>query len=135
MTAKTLRLDKWLWFARLVRTRSQASRLIVAGKIRVNRKRVTKPAAAVKEDDVVTAVINRRIRVVRVAALGVRRGPASEAVQLYDEMTPVESGSKAAENGVATHRPAAAREPGSGRPTKRERRKLDTWRRRSLEAG
>lgn len=133
MTARALRLDKWLWFARFVKTRSQASRVIVAGKIRINRQRVTKPAASVKKGDVITAVINRRIRVIRIAALGTRRGPASEAVELYDDLTPAEPASSAADGDAGSPLLSLSRERGSGRPTKRERRLLDSWRRRSWE--
>ncbi len=79
------RLDKWLWHARFVKSRSLAARLIEDGRIRVNRRRVLKPSTCVKCGDVLTASLNGQVRVVRVVAIAVRRGPASEAQTLYAE--------------------------------------------------
>ena len=132
MTVQAQRLDKWLWFARLVKTRSLASRLVAAGKIRVNRSRITKPSTAVRKGDIVTAVVNRRVRVIRIVAPGMRRGPAKEACELFDDLTPAEPAAAPTKWDARTV-PAPARESGSGRPTKRDRRKMESWRRRSLE--
>jgi ribosome-associated heat shock protein Hsp15 len=82
------RLDKWLWHARLVKSRSLAAKLIEAGCIRINRRRVEKPAACVRCGDVLTASINGRVRVIRIVALASRRGPAAEAQALYSESAP-----------------------------------------------
>ncbi len=119
------RLDKWLWFARLTRTRTLAARLVEAGKVRVNREKVLKPAHNIKPGDVITAALGGRVRVARVIDTGKRRGPADEARGLYEDLTPpMES--------VAPLRPggtgAPARADGAGRPTKRDRRKLDALR-------
>ena len=119
------RIDKWLWYARLVKTRSQASRLIAAGKVRVNRKRVTKPAGHVRENDVITAVIHHKVRVVEVLQAGRRRGPASEAESLYKDLTPKPAEAETEKSKV--HSQASTREKGKGRPTKRERRKLELF--------
>ncbi len=128
------RLDKWLWFARLIKTRSQASKLVSAGKVRVNRVKVTKPASTVSEGDVITAVIHNRVRIIKVLAPGHRRGPAPEAQELYEDLTPVEelvSKPKSAkeDSKPAPVVPAAAptREKGMGRPTKRDRRKMTAF--------
>jgi ribosome-associated heat shock protein Hsp15 len=119
------RLDKWLWFARCARTRSLAARLVEDGKVRVNRQKILKPAQTVRPGDVVTAAIGERVRVLKIAAAGRRRGPAEEARALYEDLTPpVEP---APSNGEST-RPASARPAGAGRPTKRERRRLDAVR-------
>lgn len=119
------RLDKWLWFARCARTRSLAARLVEDGKVRVNRQKILKPAQTVRPGDVVTAAIGERVRVLKIAAAGRRRGPAEEARTLYEDLTPpVEPASS---DGEST-RPASARPMGAGRPTKRERRKLDAMR-------
>ena len=80
---KKLRVDKWLWQARFFKTRSIASRVISSGRLRVNSKKVIKPSFMVVIEDVLTFAQEKRIRVVEVKALGTRRGPASEAQELY----------------------------------------------------
>lgn len=131
------RLDKWLWYARFAKTRSQASRLIEAGKIRVNRTKVVKPASTVRAGDVVTAVINRKAKVVKILQPGKRRGPASEAQELYTDLTPkpAEETKKTVSQNPEPERvepaPAPTRKPGMGRPTKRDRRSMEKFRTRS----
>lgn len=82
---ETIRLDKWLVFARFVRTRPLAVSLIEAGRIRLNGQKVSKPAQSVGPGDVLTLPLPGQVRVVRVRDCGLRRGPASEAALLYDE--------------------------------------------------
>ena len=82
------RLDKWLWHARLVKSRSLAAKLIEAGCIRVNRQRTVKAAAMVKCGDVLTATLQGKVRVIEVRGLGERRGPPSEAQALYADLLP-----------------------------------------------
>ena len=82
--AKT-RLDQWLWFARLAKSRSLAARLCAAGSIRVNGATVIKPNQTLRVGDFVVLPQGGVERSVRVLALGVRRGPASEARTLYEE--------------------------------------------------
>ena len=82
--AKT-RLDQWLWFARFVKSRSLAARLCAAGDIAVNGTPARKPNQSVRIGDVVVLPQGGWQRTVRVLALGVRRGPASEARLLYEE--------------------------------------------------
>jgi ribosome-associated heat shock protein Hsp15 len=84
----TLRLDKFLWFARLAKTRSLAARLCAAGAVAVAGQTVLKPGQRVRIGDVVTVPQGRLIRTVRIAALGSRRGPAAEARLLYTEPAP-----------------------------------------------
>ncbi|TMM55064.1 RNA-binding S4 domain-containing protein [Sulfitobacter sabulilitoris] len=124
--AAKLRLDKWLWHARFFKTRSLAAARVVAGDIRVNGDRVQKRATAVAAGDVLTFAQGRVIRVIRVEAIGQRRGPASEAQTLYTDLT--------------TPAPKAEDKPpenpayeGKGRPTKRDRRTLDLSKARHLE--
>lgn len=112
----TLRIDKWLWFARAVKSRTSAAALVTAGKVRINRVRCEKSSQAVRLGDVVTVAIGPRVRVLEVAALGVRRGPASEAQGLYRDLTPPP---------VPATEPTMRRDPGTGRPTKRDRREMD----------
>ena len=83
-----LRLDKWLWQARFFKGRSLAAELIEAGSVRVNGRRTTKPGRDISEGDVLTFPQGTRIRVVRVLALGLRRGPATEAQALYVDLDP-----------------------------------------------
>lgn len=81
----TIRLDKWLWHARLCKTRGVAARLIAAGSVRVNAARALKPAHPVRIGDGLTIAQGAAVRVLRVRALGDRRGPAPEARTLYEE--------------------------------------------------
>ncbi|MCU0894595.1 MAG: RNA-binding S4 domain-containing protein [Rhodospirillales bacterium] len=86
MNAPGLRLDKWLWQARFYKSRSLAAKLSEAAAMRINGSPVGKAHHLVREGDVLTFVWNNRIRVVRVLALGSRRGPASEARMLYADL-------------------------------------------------
>jgi len=79
------RVDQWLWFARFVKSRSLAARLCAAGAVTINGSAVTKPNQTVRVGDVVKLPQGGWQRTVRVLALGVRRGPASEARLLYEE--------------------------------------------------
>lgn len=80
------RIDRWLWFARFVKTRALAQRLVARGKVRVNRTRVTKSSQPVSPGDVVSLMNRDHIKVVEVVATGTRRGPAPEARLLYCEI-------------------------------------------------
>ena len=90
MASESIRLDKWLWQARFFKTRALAAKLCLAGKLRIAGARVQKAHYAVRVGDVLTFPQARRIRVVRVAALGARRGPAVEAATLYEDLAPDE---------------------------------------------
>lgn len=114
--AESLRLDKWLWYARFFKSRTTASRLCAAGRVRINRRVVDKAHAMLRAGDVLTFPQARAIRVVRVRALGTRRGPAAEAVTLYEDLAPPE---------LARAKAAAPRAPGAGRPTKSDRRAIE----------
>jgi ribosome-associated heat shock protein Hsp15 len=82
------RLDKWLWFARIVKSRTLAAQLVQDGKVRINRAKVAKPAQAVRPNDVLTIVIRGNVQVLRVVAPGARRGPPAEARLLYEPLSP-----------------------------------------------
>ena len=88
--AQKLRLDKRLWQARVFKSRSFAAELIEAGSARVNGTRVSRPGRDVAEGDTLTFPQGSRIRVVRITALGLRRGPATEAQALYLDLDPHE---------------------------------------------
>lgn len=81
-----IRLDKWLWFARVVRTRALAQELAGSGHVRVNGQRAEAASKAVRIGDVLTIALPSRVRVLRVMDVAERRGPASEAERLYEEL-------------------------------------------------
>jgi ribosome-associated heat shock protein Hsp15 len=84
----TQRLDKWLWFARMVKTRTLAAEVVALGKVRVNRVRAAKASQALRPGDVLTLALGGRVRILRVLAPGARRGPPAEARQLYELLSP-----------------------------------------------
>ena len=124
--AGKIRIDKWLWQARFFKSRGLAGEVAASGAIRVNGERIAKSAYAVRAGDVLTFPQARQIRVIRVLALGSRRGPAPEAQALYADLDPP---ARMAEVSAAGER-HGRREPGTGRPTKRERRETGELRRR-----
>jgi ribosome-associated heat shock protein Hsp15 len=79
------RLDKWLWFARIVKTREAAAALVESGHVRLNGNKVLKPGHGVKTGDVLTLVLHTRVRVLHVSGFAARRGPADAARRLYSE--------------------------------------------------
>lgn len=83
LTAPAQRLDKWLWFARVAKSRTLAAQLVGGGKVRVNRMRVLKPSHLLRAGDVLTIALRGQVRVIQVLALGERRGPPHEASLLY----------------------------------------------------
>lgn len=111
---ETIRLDKWLWYARFFKTRGLAAKNVTAGHVRVNSKKVAKAATAIGAGDVLTFPQGRLIRVVEVVACGNRRGPAPEAHTLYIDQSPPPP----AREDV----PQVPRYEGKGRPTKKDRR-------------
>ena len=88
MDADTLRLDKFLWFARLAKTRAFAQDLAEAGHVRISRRVVDRAHAVVRVGDVLTFPLHARVRVIRVDALPSRRGPAAEARLCYTDLSP-----------------------------------------------
>jgi ribosome-associated heat shock protein Hsp15 len=86
--ARKLRLDKWLWQARFFKSRGLAAEAIEAGSVRVNGTRITRPGRDISEGDTLTFPQGNHIRLVRITALGLRRGPATEAQALYVDLAP-----------------------------------------------
>jgi ribosome-associated heat shock protein Hsp15 len=80
------RLDKWLFCARLCRTRETAQAVIAAGKVRLNGARTRKPGHAVRLGDILTLALGGRVRAVKVLGLAERRGGAPEAALLYEAL-------------------------------------------------
>ena len=120
---ETQRLDKWLWFVRVVKTRTQAAGLVTEGLVRVNRVKVDKPSHTVRPGDVVTVGLRNRVRVLEVLAGGSRRGSPTEAALLCKDISPPVE--RPAEREASL---GGDREPGSGRPTKKDRRQTDRLR-------
>ena len=119
--SQSLRLDKWLWYARFLKSRTMASKLCADGKVRINRRRISKAHSLVRVGDILTFPHAKRIRVIRILTLGVRRGPAKEAITLYEDLAPLaqQKSSESMKN------ISGARTPGTGRPTKSDRRAVD----------
>ncbi len=116
-----IRLDKWLWYARFCKSRTLAAKLIGAGGFRVNRELISKPSHAVKPGDVLTFSQRRDVRVIEIVTLGERRGPPAEAQTLYRDLAPPAEREKM----TPGKPPRPLRPPGSGRPTKKDRRAID----------
>ena len=120
--APSLRIDKWLFHARFFKTRGLAAKLVSDGKLRVDGTPISKPSRMVSPGATLTFPKGDHIRVIRILALGTRRGPAPEAQQLYEDLAPPETKS---------------REPGAPktekRPDARDRRKARLLRGKPLE--
>jgi ribosome-associated heat shock protein Hsp15 len=88
------RLDTWLWFARIVKSRTLAAKLVTEGRIRVNSVRTETPAKAVRAGDVLTIALEREVKVLRIMGSAERRGPYSEARLLYTDLSAAEDPSR-----------------------------------------
>lgn len=118
-TLPGVRVDRWLWAARLFKTRSLASRACAAGHVKCNGTAV-KSAKTIRTGDRLDVLTPGGPRIVVVALLADKRGPAAVARTLYLDETPPPP--------PRPPDPLAQRERGMGRPTKRDRRRLDRWR-------
>jgi ribosome-associated heat shock protein Hsp15 len=112
------RIDKWLWHARVVRTRSAAAALAVSGHVRINGQRIDGASRPVRVGDVVTVALDRSVRILKVAAFAERRGSAESIHALVEDLTPAPAPD------APPARAPGARQPGTGRPTKRDRRAI-----------
>lgn len=119
--ADKIRIDKWLWQARFFKTRSLCAKQVSAGHVRLNSSKIMKPAQMVVLGDVLSFAQGRLERVVRIEAIGTRRGPAPEAQALYFDMTPKQE--------IVPRNPSFE---GKGRPGKKDRRALDLSRKPDL---
>jgi ribosome-associated heat shock protein Hsp15 len=103
----------------VVKTRTLATGLVSGGHVRLNNTRISRPSHSVRPGDVLTLGLRGRVVVLRIEAIGDRRGPAPEAAALYTDLSPPAP--------PRDLRPPIQREPGTGRPTKRDRRRLEAW--------
>src|SRR5215216_3006845 len=115
------RIDKWLWHARVVRTRSAAAALAASGHVRVNGRRIDAASRAVRAGDVVTVALDRTVRVMKVLNFADRRGGSDAARGLYEDLVP-EARAEPSTDCLPD------RDRGTGRPTKRDRREIDRLR-------
>ena len=113
----SIRLDKWLWHARFYKSRGLAAALVKSGRCRVDGTLVSKPSRTVSAGNVLTFPKENEVRIIKVLALGTRRGPAPEAQALYEDLTP-----------VPEPRIDPLEQRVGGRPTKKDRRDMDTLR-------
>jgi ribosome-associated heat shock protein Hsp15 len=82
------RIDKWLWHARVVRTRSAAATLAASGHVRLNSQRIDAASRSVRAGDVVTVALDRTVRILKVVGFAERRGAAEAARTLYEDLSP-----------------------------------------------
>ena len=120
-TGERIRLDKWLWHARFFKTRSLAAKVCRAGKVRINGAHIKKASALVHLGDVLTFPQAKLIKIVKLLAVGERRGPAPEAQALYEDLSPPAPKQK---DKIKLQAPFV-RDAGAGRPTKADRRAVD----------
>jgi ribosome-associated heat shock protein Hsp15 len=116
------RIDKWLWHARVVRTRQAAAALAASGHVRINAQRIDAASRPVKPGDVVTVALDRAVRVLKVVGFAERRGSADDVRALCEDILP----DPRPPEGDSAPAPAV-RDRGTGRPTKRDRRALDRF--------
>ena len=127
MTEK-IRLDIWLWHARFYKSRSLSSKAILSGKLRVNSNKIIKPASKIKINDVLTINYVNTVRIIQIQSIGTRRGPASEAQALYNDLSPdVTAASKIKDVFEKSKKDT------NKRPTKKDRRILDKIVAKTLE--
>jgi ribosome-associated heat shock protein Hsp15 len=113
------RIDKWLWFARLAKSRTQAQKVAISGRVRINREKIGSASHPVRVGDTLTIGMEAGVRVLRVLAAGTRRGPATEARLLFEDLSPP------VPRDAVTHGTGDA----GGRPSKRDRRSLTALKR------
>lgn len=115
-----VRVDAWVWAVRLAKTRSQATAAVKAGHVRVN-DAPSKPSQQVVPGDIVRVRLHGFEKIYQVVALASRRGSATEAATLFEDLTPPPP--------PKAERPMdVVRDRGAGRPTKRDRRDIDKLR-------
>ena len=119
------RIDKWLWFARLTKSRTQAQSVVTSGSVRINRQRIDNASHAVRAGDTLTVALAAGVRVLRVLNTGERRGPAAEALLLYEDLAPP---------GPLTPPEETATTLYGARPDKRGRRQIMAMKRAAGEA-
>ena len=117
---KTLRLDIYLYYIRIFKSRSLATKFVSNNRLRISGQVTQKPHKMISIGDVLTMTINDNIKVLKVLAIPNRRGPYPESLNFYEDITPIKSLPK-----KESHHPDIKFVERVGRPTKRERRQTD----------
>lgn len=117
---KTLRLDIYLYYIRIFKSRSLATKFVLTNRLRISGQVTQKPHKMISIGDVLTITINNNIKVLKVLDIPNRRGPYSESLNFYEDITPIESVQK--KESLKPNNKFVER---VGRPTKRERRQTD----------
>ena len=125
------RIDKWIWHARITKTRTLAQKLIMAGSVRVNKIKITRPSYQIKPNDVLTISKNYRVSVLQIEALAPRRGSASDANELYLNLN---DDSKQNNGSQILNESKIAQNTRTAQPNKRNRRKLRQLKTNSIES-
>lgn len=120
LVAARQRIDKWLFFTRVAKSRSLAQTLVSGGKVTVNGQRIAQASVQVKPGDMIAVTLERRDIVLKVIAPGDRRGPYEEAKLLYEDLSPPPP-----PKDTMTPFEQAQRPVGTGRPEKKDRRAID----------
>ncbi len=122
---KTQRIDKWLFHARFIKSRTKATKLVSANKLRINDDKISKPSYLLKVGDVLTFRLNKEIKTIKILGINDTRRPFVEAQTLYDDQTPepINSGARKFDKNSSP----MLRDKGAGRPTKKHRRKMDQF--------
>lgn len=114
------RIDKWLFFARIVKSRTLAGKLAAAGGVRTDGQKINQASHQIAVGQVLTISLERQTKILKVLLPGERRGPAPEAQTLYEDLTPPPPPKEQTFTAAKIKR-----DEGSGRPTKKERRETD----------
>ena len=117
---KTLRLDIYLYYIRIFKSRSLATKFVSSHRLRISGQVTQKSHKLISIGDVLTMTINDNIKILKVMDIPKRRGPYSEALNFYEDITPIENSQKTKENKSNINFVERV-----GRPTKRERRQID----------
>lgn len=117
------RVDKWMFFTRVIKSRSLAAKLVQSGRVRINGDKISQASRQIVPGDVLTITLDRRILIYKMLDPGERRGPADEARTLYEDLSPPPVAKASAMRSALD----GLRDAGSGRPTKRQRRQTDKW--------
>ena len=117
---KTLRLDIYLYYIRIFKSRSIATKFVLTNRLRISGKVTQKPHKMISVGDVLTMTINDNIKILKVLDIPSRRGPFSESLNFYEDITPIEIIPKKESSNIDIKFVERV-----GRPTKRERRQTD----------
>ncbi len=121
---KSLRIDKWLWYARFFKSRTLATKLVNSGKLRLDGNLINKSHKQIISGQILTFPYGNEVKVIKVINLGYRRGPAVEAKELFEDLSDIVD-KKVKKNDFVFKDVFEKRYFGSGRPTKKDRRLTD----------